>query len=95
MDESTMKRMEQKQMRELDADYGLSLAEEYHKEKLSCSLIDIINYVYGKASRGVARVVVKEHFLRDVIDPLVFGNNNQSDTEMQRELENYNYDEFR
>lgn len=96
MDESTMKRMEQKQMREQEADYGISLTEYNYGQQVKISWLDIINYVSEKFGQGVSRMRVKELFLQEVVDPEIERLNidlskMELNIEMQKEAEKYNY----
>jgi hypothetical protein len=100
MDESTKKRLEQKQIRETEADYGISLTEYNYGNQLRISYLDIINYVYEQTRKGLGLVIVKEKFLQEVIDPKINElnidlSNMEIDIDMKTELEKYNYDEVK
>jgi len=96
MDVITSKRMEQKQYREAESDYGIGLAEYNYGDKMKLSWLDIINYVYEQTRKGIGKVIIKENFLRDIIDPKISEMNidlsvMEVNIEMELELERYNY----
>ena len=94
MDVVTSKRMEQKQLKEMETDYGILLTEFNYGNQLRISWLDIINYVSEKMSRGACRSRVKELFLQEVVDPKLIDVNLKEmeiDIDMQNEAEKYNY----
>lgn len=98
MDEVTRKRLEQKQAREMESDYSISLVDYNYSNILKISWLDIINYCCEKISQGLCRSRVKELFLEEIVDPKlaeidVDFDNIETDIEVQNELAKYNYDD--
>lgn len=59
------------QLREMDADYSLELIENYYYNKLPYSWVDIINYTYRKAIKGVCSLRIKELFIQEELQEKV------------------------